>query len=249
MTEDTSPQSLTIDALEVVQSQLLLQVAERNEHLKQCLDRIAAVSYFTANGDVQLDAPVDDQSSHLVFESTDEVHPIGLESLSSILCYNHDTTMHICSLKFENCYMTETIHSQELASRLIQLQKQTQRTFHKLENDPMVGNMKHSALVKISERLLRTSTYDEKRAYVTKWNDSLRQTISEIEKVESNEFQWQNFDMWAKRCELQVKLYSYETLSESIRKTIHPLVGLENKYLAAAAHRRILCLKVRWLQQ
>jgi hypothetical protein len=247
--QDAFIQALAVDALEVVQSQLLLQINERNKYLKRCLvDDSIDIDSILENDHFDFLYEADSNPSH--HGHLDDEQPRGLEGLIFVLNHGNDLLLRIPVLKLENRFLIERLQTRSLKSQLILLQKQTNRIIHELEDDPLIGNMKHSSLIDVSERLLRTGTQEENRKYLLKWNESLMQVIDEIGEIESNKYRWENFDFIAKRYELQIKLYSYETLSEATRsKMFLSLIEMENRYLTESACRRILFLKVKWLKK
>jgi hypothetical protein len=229
---------------------------ERNEDLRQRLARESADQDESIdhedNGIISYEADNDDDTSNYnpITQSGKDHHPHGLHALISVLGHKAELSAQVSLMKLENSFLHERIQSSQLVLQVIQLQALTGRTIDELEDDPTVGSMKYSALVKISERLLKTSTNEEKEQYFLRWNDSLRQTIYDLDQCESNESKWQNFDLWAKRFELQVKLHTFDTLSDTVQNRIHlPFIVMENKFLAQAANRRVLTLKVKWLKE
>ena len=140
---------------------------------------------------------------------------------------------------------------QNIRSQVAILEEKANRRIDILEEDPSVGNMKLSALTEISERLFKASAMEEQKHYMLKWNDAMRQVIHDVDQVESDLYQWEHFDKRAKRFELQVKLYSFQTLSVASQTAMicFPLVELENRCLAESALRRIFNLKVKWLEK
>jgi hypothetical protein len=247
--------AMAFAALEIVLNKFILQIRERNKDLKQCLARESTGQdeYVDAEEKCIMSCEPDgDSSTHETHtQPAEDYQPRGIHALISVLGHKAQLSAQISLLDLENCFLHERIQSRQLVLQVNQLQERTGRTIHELEHDPtVIGSMKHSGLVNISERLLKTSTNEEQKQYFLRWNDSLRQTITDLDQCESNGFKWQNFDLWAKRFELQVKLHSYETLSDTLRNTIHlPFVVMENKYLTEVANGRILTLKVQWLKE
>ena len=245
-----SNQALAINALEIVQNQLILQISERNKHLKYCLE---SDDCEDEEGKHELSISYDDgddlSCSKCLVAASNAGQTCGLQGLVSAL-HKYKMIPHINLLELENKYLIERIWHRNLKLQFIHLQQRTNRTMQELEADPLVANMRYSDLMSISESLLEIGTDEEKKNYMLQWNDSLRQVIKDIDKVECDGFQWVNFDLYAKLLELQVKLHSYETLSEGTRKTISlPLIEMENRYLSEAAYRRIVFLKVKWLKE
>lgn len=256
LSELVTPRAIAYDALEIVQNQLILQIRERNEDLRQCLARESADQDESIDhedkGIISYEADDDDDTSNYnpITQSVKDHHPHGLHALISVLGHKAELSAQVSLMKLENSFLHERIQSSQLVLQVIQLQALTGRTIDELEDDSTVGSMKYSALIKISERLLKTSTNEEKEHYFRRWNDSLRQTIYDLDQCESNESKWQNFDLLAKRFELQVKLHTFDTLSDTVQNRIHlPFIVMENRFLAEAANRRVLTLKVKWLKE
>ena len=245
-----SNQALAINALEIVQNQLILRISERNKLLKYYLDSDGCEDEVEK---CELSMPYDDgddlSCSNCLAIASNAAPIRGLRGLVSAL-HKYDVIPHINLLEMENNYLIERIQHRNLTLQFIHLQQRTNRTIKELEADPLVANMRFSELMSISESLLEIGTDEEKKNYLLQWNDSLRQVIKDIAKFEFGGYQWVNFDLYAKHMELQVKLHSYETLSEGTRKiTSFPLIEMENRHLSEAAYRLILSLKVKWLQE
>lgn len=245
-----SNQALAINALEIVQNQLILRISERNTLLKYYLESDGCEDEVREGGLSMTYDDGDDLSCSNCLATASNAAPIrGLQGLVSAL-HKCDVIPHINLLEMENNYLIERIRHRNLTLRFMHLQQQTNRTMKELEADPLVANMRFSELMSISESLLEKGTNEEKKNYLLQWNDSLRQVIKDIDKFEFGGYQWVNFDLYAKHMELQVKLHSYETLSEGTRKlTSLPLIEMENRHLSEAAYRLILSLKVKWLQE
>lgn len=252
MPDRSDGRQLAMSALEVVQNQLVLRINEKNEQLKWCAynqTQHKAIMESSA-----LDLIVDAGDGDLLYEprttAADEAELCGTQALMSVLRQRNGFIKRVRLLKLENSFMIERLLVQNMRSQVANLDEVTNRKIDDLEEDPSIGNIKLSALTKISERLFKTGEAEEQRQYILKWNESMRQLIDDIDKVEFDKYQWEHFDKRAKRLELQVKLYSFQMLSVASQKAIiyFPLLELENRYLTESALRRIFNLKLKWLK-